>query len=254
MFKKFDKRKLLAVICGGILLAGYLGGFLKILLDDANVDLNPIHCMAVGWTSTKGRMWILFSVLVLFFLTALVIYRGSENPLQDERGFELSTQGTYGTAGFMKEEEQAEILRADKTMDGVNGIIFGRELGTGKVLSLPVDSRLNRNIAVCGSQGSMKSRAFARVMALQCVRRGESMFITDPKSELYEDLCAYLKETGYVVKQFNLIQLIHSDAWNCLAEIDEGELIDVFCDVVIRNTTDKFDHFYDNVEMDLLKA
>lgn len=119
---------------------------------------------------------------------------------------------------------------------------------------LPVNSRLNRNIAVCGSQGSMKSRAFARVMALQCVRRGESMYITDPKSELYEDLCAYLKESGYVVKQLNLIQLTHSDAWNCLAEIDEGELIDVFCDVVIRNTTDKFDHFYDNVEMDLLKA
>ena len=100
----------------------------------------------------------------------------------------------------------------------------------------------------------MKSRAFARVMALQCVRRGESMYITDPKSELYEDLCAYLKSEGYTVKQLNLIQLTHSDAWNCLAEIDEGELIDVFCDVVIRNTTDKFDHFYDNVEMDLLKA
>ena len=100
---------------------------LKILFGDADVDLNPIHCMAAGWTSTGGRMWIWFSVLVLFFLTALVIYRGSENPLQDERGFELSDQGTYGTAGFMKEEEQAEILRADKTMDGVNGIIFGRE-------------------------------------------------------------------------------------------------------------------------------
>lgn len=254
MFKKFDKWKLILVIIGAVLLAGYMGGFLYILLGDANVDLNPIHCMAAGWTSTGGRMWILFSVLVLFFLTALVIYRGSENPLQDERGFELSDQGTYGTAGFMKEGEQAEILRADKTIDGVNGIIFGRELGTGKVLSLPVDSRLNRNIAVCGSQGSMKSRAFARVMALQCVRRGESMYITDPKSELYEDLCAYLKDSGYVVKQLNLIQLTHSDAWNCLAEIDEGELIDVFCDVVIRNTTDKFDHFYDNVEMDLLKA
>lgn len=180
MFKKFDKWKLVLVVIGAVLLAGYLGGFLYILFGDANVDLNPIHCMAAGWTSTGGRMWILFSVLVLFFLTALVIYRGSENPLQDERGFELSDQGTYGTAGFMKEEEQAEILRADKSMDGVNGIIFGRELGTGKVLSLPVNSRLNRNIAVCGSQGSMKSRAFARVMALQCVRRGESMYITDP--------------------------------------------------------------------------
>lgn len=81
MFKKFDKRKLLAVICGGVLLAGYLGGFLKILLDAANVNLNPIHCMAAGWTSTKGRIWILFSVLILLFLTALVIYRGRENPL-----------------------------------------------------------------------------------------------------------------------------------------------------------------------------
>ena len=130
MFKKFDKWKLVLVVIGAVLLAGYLGGFLYILFGDANVDLNPIHCMAAGWTSTGGRMWILFSVLVLFFLTALVIYRGSENPLQDERGFELSDQGTYGTAGFMKEEEQAEILRADKTMDGVNGIIFGRELGT----------------------------------------------------------------------------------------------------------------------------
>ena len=148
MFKKFDKRKLLAVICGGVLLAGYLGGFLKILLDAANVNLNPIHCMAAGWTSTKGRIWILFSVLILLFLTALVIYRGRENPLQDERGFELSTKGTYGTAGFMRDKELAEILRADKTMDGINGIIFGRELGTGNVLSLPVDSRLNRNIAV----------------------------------------------------------------------------------------------------------
>ena len=133
MFRKFDKWKLLTFVCGAVLLAGYLGGFLKILFGDADVDLNPIHCMAAGWTSTGGRMWIWFSVLVLFFLTALVIYRGSENPLQDERGFELSDQGTYGTAGFMKEEEQAEILRADKTMDGVNGIIFGRELGTGKV-------------------------------------------------------------------------------------------------------------------------
>ena len=123
-FKKFDKWKLILVIIVAVLLAGYMGGFLYILLGDANVDLNPIHCMAAGWTSTGGRMWILFSVLVLFFLTALVIYRGSENPLQDERGFELSDQGTYGTAGFMKEGEQAEILRADKTIDGVNGIIF----------------------------------------------------------------------------------------------------------------------------------
>ena len=56
MFKKFDKWKLVLVVIGAVLLAGYLGGFLYILFGDANVDLNPIHCMAAGWTSTGGRM------------------------------------------------------------------------------------------------------------------------------------------------------------------------------------------------------
>ena len=46
MFKKFDKWKLILVIIGAVLLAGYMGGFLYILLGDANVDLNPIHYLA----------------------------------------------------------------------------------------------------------------------------------------------------------------------------------------------------------------
>ena len=154
----------------------------------------------------------------------------------------------------MDEEERALVLQSEKSFEKVDGVIFGRNLQDEKIISLPVESRLNRNFAVCGSQGSMKSRAFARVMALQCIRRGESVYLTDPKSELYEDLSFYFRESGYTVKQLNLIQLEHSDAWNCLGEIDDGSLIDVFCDVVIRNTTDKFDHFYDNTEMDLLKA
>ena len=240
--------------CGMVLLAAYVGGFFEILFSRSDVCLNPLQCLYAGYGTSTGRKWSLAAVVLLLAVMALVIWQGKDNPLHDERNFEISDQGTYGTAGFMGTQEQKEILQADRGMDHIKGIIFGWELATGNIISLPVDSRLNRNIAVCGSQGSMKSRAFARVMALQCVRRGESMYITDPKSELYEDLCAYLKDEGYVVKQLNLIQLTHSDAWNCLAEIDDGELIDVFCDVVIRNTTDKFDHFYDNVEMDLLKA
>lgn len=177
-----------------------------------------------------------------------------EKEAYDERNFEVSSKGTYGTAGFMDEEERAQVLQSEKSFEKVDGVIFGRNLQDEKIISLPVESRLNRNFAVCGSQGSMKSRAFARVMALQCIRRGESVYLTDPKSELYEDLSFYFRESGYTVKQLNLIQLEHSDAWNCLGEIDDGSLIDVFCDVVIRNTTDKFDHFYDNTEMDLLKA
>ena len=91
--------------------------------------------------------------------------------------------------------------------------------------------------------GFYEIQGFCKSYGITVRAPGRACTLRDPKSELYEDLCAYLKDSGYVVKQLNLIQLTHSDAWNCLAEIDEGELIDVFCDVVIRNTTDKFDHF-----------
>ena len=64
---------------------------------------------------------------------------------------------------------------------------------------------------------------------------------------------AYLEEEGYQVRQYNLLQQECSDAWDCLGEI-EGGYIDVFVDTIIRNTTDKFDHFYDNVEMATLKS
>ncbi len=224
------------------------------IFTESAVRLNPIQNLWHGISQISG-LKCTAAVMVLFGVIAvLIIVRGSGKETYDERNFEISKQGTYGTAGFMNGEEQEKVLRADRQAADVKGVIFGRDLKGGQILSLPVDSRLNRNFAVCGSQGSMKSRAFARVMALQCIRRGESIYLTDPKSELYEDLCAYLRSCGYTVRQLNLIHLQHSDAWNCLGEIDDGSLIDVFCDVVIRNTTDKFDHFYDNTEMDLLKA
>lgn len=233
----------------------YVGGVLEILIMQSDVQLNPFIALRHGIGTATGRKCVVVTFLLFFVIMGIVILQGKGTGEPDERNFELSKLGTYGTAGFMKKEERDTVLQTDRTTEKIEGVIFGRDLEDEKIVSLPVSSRLNRNFAVCGSQGSMKSRAFARVMALQCVRRGESMYLTDPKSELYEDLAPYLREQGYIVKQFNLIQLEHSDAWECLGEIDEdGSLIDVFCDVVIRNTTDKFDHFYDNTEMDLLKA
>lgn len=234
----------------------YFGGVLERLIH-SKVEINPFICIRQGITTIQGLKCSVCAFLVILLIAAVIVWRGRGKEVletDEDRNFDYSVKGTYGTAGYMKREEEKEILNIDKKLDDVKGILFGKELDTGEYISLPVDSRLNRNLAVCGSQGSMKSRAFARNMALQCVRRGESMFISDPKSELYEDLAAYFKEQGYTVKQFNLIDLSHSNAWDCLAEIDDGSMIDVFVDVVIRNTTDKFDHFYDNVEMDLLKA
>lgn len=188
-------------------MAFYGGGFLEQLFTESKVRLNPVGNLWHGISSAVGLKCTAAVVVLFGVIAVLIILRGSGKETYDERNFEISNQGTYGTAGFMNGEEQEKVLQTDKQAADVKGVIFGRDLKDGQILSLPVDSRLNRNFAVCGSQGSMKSRAFARVMALQCVRRGESIYLTDPKSELYEDLCAYLRACGYTVRQLNLIHL-----------------------------------------------
>ena len=69
-------------------------------------------------------------------------------------------------------------------------------------------------------------------------------------------MSAYLENEGYVVKAFNLVNPENSDSWNCLGEINGQEtMAQVFADVIIQNTgSGKGDHFWDNAEMNLLKA
>lgn len=249
-----EKKKMAVWICMVILLLWYVAGVLTNFAGSGNLSFHPLVCLAAG-LSRAGVRCILLLVLLLGALAMGISLKGREGIAGEdrERNFFYSRQGTYGTAGFMQKEERREVLAADPDVRQVRGTILGTDLESGSVLSLPEDSPLNRNFAICGSQGSMKSRAIARNMIIQCAKRGESMVLTDSKSELYEDTVAYLEEEGYQVRQYNLLQQECSDAWDCLGEI-EGGYIDVFVDTIIRNTTDKFDHFYDNVEMDLLKA
>lgn len=257
--KQMDRKTVKRILFGlsFFLLAFYVGGLLTQIFKDAgSIRFHPFRCLYYGMFTVTGLKNTVLSLFLFLVIGGAVIYRGNaaEDQLDEERNFEYSKKGTYGTAGYMTKEERAKVLAVDKDLKNVDGILLGLDIDNEWVISLPKNSMLNRNFAVCGSQGSMKSRAVSRNMILQCVKRGESMFVTDPKSELYEDMVAYLKKHDYIVKQWNLISLESSDAWDCLAEIDDGGLIDIFVDVVIRNTTDKFDHFYDNTEMDLLKA
>ena len=77
--------------------------------------------------------------------------------MDEERNFKYSSLGTYGTSGYMTEVEKKQVLREERDVKETKGIILGTDLISGSILSLPPESRLNRNIAVCGSQGSMKS-------------------------------------------------------------------------------------------------
>lgn len=69
-------------------------------------------------------------------------------------------------------------------------------------------------------------------------------------------MAAYLESNGYTVRAFNLVNPENSDSWNCLMEIEGQEtMAQLFADVIIKNTgSGKPDHFWDNAELNLLKA
>jgi len=216
---------------------------------------NFIECISFVFSNEYGFYGIIISFAVIFILILFIIITGKgQNGTTDrKRNIVYSDSGNYGTSGFMTEEEMRNVFEVESPKR-VEGIILGKK--DNKAVCLPKDTRMNSNIAVYGASGTMKSRAFVRNRLFQAVRRQESVIITDPKSELYEDMAEYFKNNGYTVKVFNLINMEHSDSWNCLKEIEGNDLMaQVFADVVIKNTSvGKSDHFWDNAELNLLKA
>ena len=198
-----------------------------------------------------------YGVLICIGLLAILLRMGySDNGVYDsDRNFMYSAKGTYGTSGWMSRKEMAGVLDLVPDLRKHKGVVLG--MLDNKAVCIPENPHINGNLAVYGSSGSMKTRSFCVNRILQAAVRGESLIISDPKSELYEKSSEYLRDQGYCVKVFNLVNPENSDSWNCLSEVEGQELMaQLFVDVIIKNTINngKGDHFWDSCEMNLLKA
>lgn len=213
-------------------------------------------CLKSAISFPYGIAGIGICVIAIGLLVFMVMRMGfgDAGELDKDRNFVYSNKGTYGTAGFMNEKEIKDVLDLTSDLKHHSGTVLG--IYEGKYVCMPKESRLNKNLAVYGASGSMKTRAFCINRILQAAAGGESLIICDPKSELYEKTSEYLRRKNYIVRVFNLVSPENSDSWNCLAEIEGDELMaQLFSDVIIKNTgSERGDHFWDSSEMNLLKA
>lgn len=221
-------------------------------------DYGFLVCLRSAFRFPYGLYGLGICIGLLALLIVMVMRMGGSDSgeYDRERNIVYSRKGTYGTAGFLTRKEAAEVLDFVPDIRKNHGTILGEV--DGQVVCVPEKTRFNGNLAVYGASGSKKTRAFCVNMILQAASRSPktSLIICDPKSELYEKTSEYLRSKGYTVKVFNLVSPSCSDSWNCLAEIEGQELMaQLFCDVIIKNTgSAKGDHFWDNAEMNLLKA
>lgn len=272
-----DKRKAGICIAAmlGLLLWLYLAGLLGQLLanyDDwlaqggigggitmETVRTGPLFCIRNVATPQGIKAAVLLILSAGGLAVYIVLVNRARGTQPDKRNFKRSSSDTYGTADWMSKKEMQAVLEVTAP-DKAEGTILGTN---GRdVLCLPADTMLNPHVTVIGASGTGKSRSYIRNHILQCAKRkyggatGESMIITDPKGELYADMSEYLRENGYQVRVFNLVDPLHGDSWNCMSDLHGDTLMaQVLTDVIIGNTSgDRPDHFWDNGEKNLLKA
>ena len=214
-------------------------------------------CLASVFRPPYGVYGVLICIGLLAILLLMVMRMGYSDTgeYDTDRNFIYSAKGTYGTSGWMSRKEMAGVLDLVPDLRKHKGVVLG--MLDNKAVCIPENPHINGNLAVYGSSGSMKTRSFCMNRILQAAIRGESLIISDPKSELYEKSSEYLRDQGYCVKVFNLVNPENSDSWNCLSEVEGQELMaQLFVDVIIKNTINngKGDHFWDSCEMNLLKA
>lgn len=247
-----------------LLILIYIAGFLGQILDSLGkhpideeipgITANPLYCISYAFFVNRGVTLILMGIVVVVMLLRR-FDRFSGSPGDKKRKFSASDKGIYGTSGWMEKQEMKETLEISRTAKEAKGFILGSK--EKKVISQIPNKRVNGHIAVCGTTGAGKSSCFSINYALKAAERGESIFISDVKGEMYSALAEEFIRKGYCVRRFNLVSPQNSDSWQLLAEVQgDPQKAQILCDMIFANTTDseKDDPFWRKAEYNLLLA
>ena len=229
------------------------GGLTQNNIEMSSISFSPFTCIAYAFSPSglKGCFFVLVGSGILIAVLKLHDRFGSKD--KDDRGFSVSKTATYGSASWMTAKEMKSIYELGSPGAAV-GTILGQK--QGQVICLPDDTRLNKHIIAFGATGTRKTRGFIFPYLFQSIKRGESVIITDCKTELYTATAELFRQNGYTVKVFNLVDPDHSDSWNPMSDLKGDTLMaQLLTNVIITNTSgERGDHFWDNGEGNLLKA
>ena len=158
-----------------------------------------------------------FAPTMVFFLLAIIVILTSVSSYFFERekgfGFSTSPKSEKGYSRWAKDKEFKAQLKyvnhhAKETQAaGVPLINNGREVW--------VDDGEYHNLII-GSTGSGKTQIMVHPLVKLLAKRGESMIVTDPKGEIYEENANLLRERGYNIVLLNFRDPQKGNAWNPL--------------------------------------
>ena len=217
---------------------------------------------------------ILFVIVVIAVYAVCKYNAMNQDAFDEERNLTKSAAGIHGTASFLEGDEIKEVygLHPENDIDSINGFVIGKVPNTaqnmgyiGDIVTRDEDimrryNLSNRNTVILGAPGTGKSASIMIPNLIESAKRGESVFVTDPKGELCDKTYPIFKEYGYDVKVFNLIYPWHSDKWNFMEWLstlgaEREKWVTTISSMIIKNTSsENSNEFWASTAEKLLQA
>jgi len=256
----FRERIRFALI-GLFLISGYLTGLLSFVLFHLSEGF-ALGVVLKALFSTK--LSLLFFPVIYLLLSGLaiaVVHKTWEEAQREDklkRGFLHSKNGApYGDAHFAQPWEFADAAQI-RPVEECKGKILGQLDDDGRqcIDFNPYEGRINSHMVAIGRSGGGKTFTFVKSYMMQAMKEKHSLFIADPKGDLFRETSSYFRDNGYVVRKLDLKNLEKSDGWHCLGSLHGANLItnvQVFSSTVMANISER-DDVYSRAGGSLLSA
>lgn len=154
------KKLPLFFLCTYIGLVPIINTYLKLLEESFERNYHSIDVRSISFFTIPFKNGIITSIWLISSIIILLLIKNIRTTIKNSKieieGINLKKKdGTYGTADWATKEEMKEYLSIGKK----DGIILGKT-EQNEIITLPLNTILNKNIAVFGSSGSKKSRRF----------------------------------------------------------------------------------------------
>ncbi len=182
-----------------------------------NIGVFAAHGEFAGLNPIPG-MVNYFSACLLFYIAIFAVITSSLKEYFFERkkgiGIKFGAKEDNSFARLKTEKEVKAAFQSVKLTDDTYDAAGVPIINDGK--RMWVDNKESHNIII-GSTGSGKTQDIVHPMVKALARKGESMIITDPKGEIYEESASLLKQKGYKIVVLNFRDPQRGNCWNPLA-------------------------------------
>lgn len=201
---------------------------------------------------------VIMAGLVFLFTDKFRQWLSGEKLERDRRGFEILYDGLHGTSGWMGKDEQREILQIGPVSELADFPIGKLDEGSQKFAALKDAAYMSGHTIVYGASGSGKTRGCTLPLLMKKIAEGkESLIIVDPKGDLFERTYKFAVENRYTVRALNLLDLDHSDGFNCFDDVErDSSLVSIIAEAIMATTSNKLERedFWGKAEKNLLMA